>query len=146
MAGGVRVEGLKELQDKLRGLGAGMAARQLRGAAKDALERTETVARARAPVGDQIHKTYKGRVVTPGFAARSIKRAALWDRARNVARAVVGVASEAFYALSFVERGTSRAPAQPWLVPAFHATSGQVLADFKASLKARIERIAKRRK
>lgn len=146
MAGGVRVEGLKELQDKLSGLGAGMAARQLRGAARDAMERTEAVARARAPVGEQVHKTYKGRTVTPGFTVRSIKRAAFWDRTRNVARAVVGVAAEAFYALSFVERGTSKAPAQPWLAPSFHATSGQVLADFKASLVRRLERIAKRRK
>lgn len=146
MAGAVRVEGLAELQAKLKALGETMAARQLRGAAKDAMERTETIAKARAPVGDTIHKTYKGRTVTPGFAQRSIKRAGFWVRSRNVARAVVGVTAEAFYALSFVERGTSKMPAQPWLVPAFEATSGQVLSDFKASLIRRIERIAKRRK
>ena len=145
MAGAVRVEGLKELSAKLQALGAGMAARQLRGAAKDAMERTETIARARAPVGDTVHKTYKGRTVTPGFAMRSIKRASFWDRSRNVARAVVGVGAEAFYALAFVERGTSKMPAQPWLVPAFESTSGQVLADFKSSLVRRLEKIARRK-
>ena len=147
MAGAVRVEGLKELSDKLAALGEAVAARNLKAAAKDAMLPTELEARARVPVGSGIHKTYKGRTVTPGFAQRSIKRVAWAQRgAKNIVKAAVGVAREAFYAVAFLERGTSKMPARPWLVPSFEATQNQVLTRFSASLKKRIERAAKRRK
>ena len=147
MAGEVRVEGLKELSAKLAALGETVAARNLRAAAKDAMLPTEQAATARIPVGFEVHKTYKGRTVTPGFAQRSIKRVAWSMRgAKNIVKAAVGVASEAFYAVAFLERGTSKMPAQPWLVPSFEATQNQVLDRFMASLKKRIERAAKRRK
>lgn len=110
------------------------------------MQPVEQVAHATVPVGDRLHKTYKGRTVTPGFLSRSIRRAAFAKRgAKNEVRAVVGVAREAFYGLAFVERGTSKMPAQPWLVPAFESTQGQVLDKFKRSLKARIERAAKKK-
>ena len=146
MAGAVRVEGLQELSLKLRALGETVAARNLKGAARDAMQPTEQVAHATAPVGSRIHTTYKGRVVTPGFSQRSIRRTAFAKRgAKNEVRAVVGVSREAFYALAFVERGTSKMPAQPWLVPAFEATQEQVLARFKTSLARRIERAARKK-
>lgn len=142
-----KIVGLQELSQQLRALGETVAARNLKGAAKDAMEPTESAARASVPVGSEIHKTYKGRTVTPGFAQRSIRRAAFAMRgAKNVVRAVVGVAREAFYAVAFLERGTSKMPAQPWLVPAFEQTQAQVLNRFRASLRERLARIAKRRK
>lgn len=132
---------------KLRALGETFAARNLKAAAKDAMLPTEQAARASVPVGTVAHKTYKGRTVTPGFAQRSVKRAVTARRgSKNIVRAMVGVSREAFYALAFVERGTSKMPARPWLVPAFDATKGQVLGRFQQSLKRRIERAAKRRK
>lgn len=147
MAGAVNVEGLKELSDKLKELSATVSARLLKGAAKDAMLPTEQAAKASVPVGSVVHKTYKGRTVTPGFAQRSVKRAVTARRdSKNVVKAMVGVAREAFYALAFIERGTSKMPARPWLVPAFEATQGQVLQRFKDSLRKRIERAAKRKK
>lgn len=146
MAGEVRVEGLKELSAKLRALGETVAARNLRGAARDAMQPVERAAVATVPVGDRIHQTYKGRTVTPGFLQRSIRRKAFAKRgAKNEVRAVVGVAREAFYGLAFVERGTSKMPAQPWLVPSFESAQGQVLDKFRKSLKARIERAARKK-
>lgn len=146
MAGAVRIDGLKELSAKLRALGETVAARNLRGAAKDAMQPVEQVAHATVPVGTELHKTYKGRTVTPGFLQRSIRRAAFAKRrSKNEVRAVVGVAREAFYGLAFVERGTSKMPARPWLVPAFESTKGQVLDKFKRSLASRIERAAKKK-
>lgn len=147
MAGAVNVQGLKELSAKLRALGETVAARNLKGAAKDAMLPTELAAKSNIPVGTVAHKTYKGRTVTPGFAQRSVKRAVTAGRAtKNIVRAMVGVAREAFYVVAFLERGTSKVPARPWLVPAFESTQGQVLQRFKESLKRRIERAAKRRK
>lgn len=147
MAGAVNVEGLKELSAKLKELGETVAARNLKGAAKDAMLPTEQAAKANIPVGSILHKTYKGRTVTPGFAQRSVKRAVTSARgSKNIVKAMVGVAREAFYAVAFLERGTSKMPARPWLVPAFESTQGQVLQLFKESLKKRIERAAKRRK
>ena len=144
MAG--EVKGLRELSLQLRALGETVAARNLKGAAKDALLPTEQVAEASIPIGSVLHKTYKGRTVMPGFAQRSIKRVAIAARgAKNVVKAMLGVAREAFYALAFVERGTSKMPARPWLVPAFEATQGQVLQRFAGSLRRRIEKAAKRR-
>ena len=100
---------------------------------------------ARIPAGSEFHKTYKGRTVAPGFSARNIKRVAWAARgAKNIVKAAVGLSKEAFYAVAFVERGTSKMPAQPWLVPSFEATQDRVLSRFSASLKKRIERAAKR--
>lgn len=146
MAGTVRVEGLSELSAKLRALGETVAARNLKGAARDAMQPVEQVAHATAPVGDRVHKTYKGRTVTPGFLQRSIRRTAFAKRgSKNEVRGVVGVSREAFYGLAFVERGTSKMPARPWLVPAFEAAQGQVLDKFKRSLVKRIERAARKK-
>jgi HK97 gp10 family phage protein len=141
-----KIVGLRELGQKLAALGQAVEARNLRGAARDAMQPTEAAARATAPVGTAVHKTHKGRTVTPGFAQRSIKRVSTFSRARGVVRGMVGVAQEAFYAVAFVERGTSKMPAQPWLVPAFESTQAQVLVRFRKSLRDRLERIAKRRK
>lgn len=140
------IQGLKELSQKLNALGQTVAARNLKGAARDAMLPVEQAARARVPVGSEIHKTYKGRTVTPGFAQRNVKRASTFSRARGVVRGMVGVAREAFYAVAFLERGTSKMPAQPWLVPAFESVQAQVLTRFRKSLEDRIARIAKRRK
>lgn len=87
-----------------------------------AMQDTKKVAQAMIPEGIDEHKTYKGRLVAPGFAKRSIRVVARLDKKRGSAYAVLGVLSEAFYAVQFVELGTSKMRAQPWLRPAFAAS------------------------
>ena len=44
---------------------------------------------------------------------------------------MVGVRPEAFYAVSFIELGTSSIPKRPWLEPAFRASRGDINARMR---------------
>lgn len=140
-----QLEGVKELTGKITELGAKFAAKELRGVTKDALEEAEHVARTRLKPGTEPHKTYKGRLVSPGFALSTLHIETFVDKARGVVSAVLGVAREAFYAALFVELGTSKDKAQPWLQPSFEQSKDPMLRKLADSLRERVERIAKKR-
>lgn len=116
------LEGVAELTKQLDALGKledGKAIR--RGVAAGG---RVVVARAKAliPKGVDAHRTYKGRLVAPGFASRSIRSVTTLSKDKQKATAKVGVRAEAFYAVNFVELGTSKMQKQPWLRPAFQST------------------------
>jgi HK97 gp10 family phage protein len=113
----------------------------VRSAIQPALERARTL----MPVGVDAHRTYKGRLVQPGFARRSIRAVVSVSRDKKTASAILGVKAEAFYAAQFVELGTSKTPAKPWLRPAFRATQRQQEATVAASLRNSIEDAARTR-
>lgn len=140
-----QLEGIKELTGKLTEMGAKLAARELRGTTKAALEEAEHVARARMPQGTEIHKTYRGRVVTPGYALTTlhVETQVLPDKDMVVAK--LGVGREAFYVVQFVELGTYKMPARPWLRPAFEASEDAMLRTLSDEMRRRIDKIAKRR-
>jgi hypothetical protein len=76
------------------------------------------------PEGTEAHyvgrwKGPPGTLVHPGFARESIRVIAKADRDGQRAYALLGVRSFAYYAVQFVELGTSKMPAHPWLRPAF---------------------------
>jgi HK97 gp10 family phage protein len=103
------------------------------------------VARAKAliPKGVDAHRTYRGRLVAPGFASRSIRSITTLTKDKQKAAAMIGVRNEAFYAVQFVELGTSKMAKQPWLRPAFESTldaQQQAVAD---SLRKTIVKVAK---
>lgn len=56
------------------------------------------------PKGKGVHRTYKGRLVAPGFGKRSLKLKQ--TLAKETPGARLNLAKEAFYMLQFVERGT----------------------------------------
>lgn len=98
-----------------------------------------------SPGNTPLHRTYRGRLVARGFASRSLKvivRLFSKQGQGSTARAVLGVAAEAFYAVAFFEKGTSRIPRQPWLVPALEAMKNTAVTDVGAALKKRIDKIA----
>lgn len=111
---------LADLSDKVRGstLRAGV-----RKAAKPVLDK----ARATIPVGQVEHKTYKGRLVAPGFSSRNIRMVVRVTRDKQMAFALLGVAKEAFYAVQWVEFGVPAYGIAPrgWLVPAMRSTREQ---------------------
>lgn len=140
-----QLEGVGELTGQLTDLGAKVAAKELRASVKKALQVVLLKARANIPKGSEPHLTYLGRLVAPGFAARSLAiKTTLNKRAGSVV-ARLGVTQEAFYALQFVELGTAKMPARPWLRPAFVASEDAMLQGLAAEMRKRVERIAKKR-
>lgn len=122
MANGTRVTftGFDDLSAKLAALSSDeQVGKVLRSTVRSAMKQVKKRAEARIPQGIDAHRTYKGRLVAPGFARRSLRVIAKLDKSKHKASAVLGVRAEAFYAVQFVELGTSKQPARPWLRPAF---------------------------
>lgn len=139
------LEGVADLTKKLIDIGGAMAPKELRGTVKGALEQAEHLARARIPQGTESHKTYRGRLVSPGFAVSTLHIETSLNKKTGSAVASLGTSREAFYATLFVELGTVNTPAQPWLRPAFEDSQDPMLRQIAVELRARVEKIAKRR-
>ena len=139
------LEGVAELTAKLTDLGVKVAAKELRGSVKAALEVALHAARSNIPVGTHAHTTYRGRLVSPGFAAQSLHIETKLNKRSGSAVALLGVSREAFYALQFIELGTSKYPAHPWLLPAFASSEDAMLQGLASEMRKRVERIAKKR-
>lgn len=142
------VEGTRDLLLRLRELASpkeGRAAltaavRKPMAAVRD---RAEANIAAISPGKTPIHRTYKGRLVSAGFASRNVELRVKWDD-RGRAFAIVGVLKEAFYAF-FFELGTSTIAAVPWLLPAFESSKNEMVQGVAEELRKRVNRIAKKR-
>jgi len=138
------VEGVEKLGKQLRNLGRLAEGRILRAAARAGIQPALARAKALIPVGVDEHRTYKGRDVRPGFARKSVRAIVAVNRDKTVATAVLGVRAEAFYAVQFVELGTSKTPAQPWLRPAFQSSEQSAISEFSATLRTSITEEARK--
>jgi HK97 gp10 family phage protein len=138
------LEGVADLTKKLVDIAGAMAPKELRGTVKGAIEEAEHLARARIPQGTEPHKTYRGRLVSPGFAVSTLHVETYINKRTGAAVAALGTSREAFYATLFVELGTVNTPAQPWLRPAFEESQDPMLRKIADELRARVEKIAKR--
>lgn len=124
MASGL--EGANELDKQLDELKKGFKGSALRAIVRAGIAPARNKARATAPTGTEAHRTYKGRLVAPGFTKRSVRVVTKLDRSGEKASAVLGVRAEAFYSLQFIELGTSKIPKRPWLVPAFESSIAEI--------------------
>ena len=140
-----QLQGVKALTGKITELGAKLAAKELRGVTKTAMQEAEHVARARIPQGTEPHYTYKGRLVSAGYALSTLHIETYVDKKTGSAVALLGVGREAFYAALFVELGTSKMQARPWLQPSFEQSKDPMLRALADDLRARVERIARKR-
>jgi HK97 gp10 family phage protein len=140
------LKGFKELSKKLSELGPAVGGKQLRASTRVAAKSVQKAAIAFAPTNDRdyLRKTYKGRRVAPGFLKRNINLRVRMSRDKTKAVASIGPSREAFYGTQFVEIGTSKMPAKPWLQPALKATKAISVNKIGAELKKRIEKVAKR--
>lgn len=143
MASGL--EGVSFLTKQLVDLAGTAAPRELVGVVKAAIEPALHEARSRVPQGTEPHKTYKGRLVSPGFALASLDIDAKLNKRTGSAEARLGYRQEAFYAAIFLELGTSKMPAQPTLRPALETTQGEAVAEIADEMRARVAKIAARR-
>lgn len=135
------LKGLRELEIKLRRMESKTAQGVLRSALRQSATPTIRKMRAAAPVGTRTHRTYKGRLVAPGFLSRSVRTRSKIVRGHNRTTAVVqiGVLDEAYYGLQYVERGTKKMPARPWFTPIFEADSDSIATRFAEILRRKIE-------
>ena len=135
--------GVTKLSGKLKKLIASAEPRQIRSAVSYALTPVVKAAKAAAPVGTQAHKTYKGKLVAPGYLSRNIKKTARVSRDKQVVIGSVGPSREAFYGTQFVEVGTSKISRAPWLTPVFEANQAAMIDRFGDKLEALIKKAAK---
>lgn len=98
------VKGLRKLEQKLSKLDKKLAVKALKSASMQATTPAMKLMKSAAPKSRSPHRTYKGRLVAPGFLSRNIKRHTYIYRGR--AKTMVGVMKEAYYGVSFVEPGT----------------------------------------
>lgn len=120
--------GTAQLVAQLKALGD--AAKDLsimRAIVKAGIQPAFAMAETTIPVGTVPHKTYKGQHVQPGFAKSTLHVATHQRPDKGAVLASLGVSGEAFYAVLFVELGTSKMAARPWLRPAMFGTADQQL-------------------
>lgn len=153
------VQGLREFGRKLDKLGTALRGKSLRSAAFTGMLPALKEAKAAVPIATPPYgpyknrwgakldpyprKTYKGRLVLPGFTSRNVIRRSFLSKDKRSVTVRVGVKREAFYALSFIEWGTSRYPARPWLEPSFRRSKDSVLSRFSSRAKKLIENAAR---
>lgn len=140
VVGGKRL--IKELTKLADNLGLKKAESVLRRASGQALQPVLKEARNTVPVGTEIHTTYHGRVVGPGWAKRNLAIQTKIDRKRKVVRAMVGTRRDAgaFYITQFIELGTSKIEPNPWLETAFRRTRPEVIERFAHRMRRIIDR------
>lgn len=135
--------GVATLTKRLRELGKLEDGKALRRAVSAGMRPTLRAAKQLIPKSTRPIVTYKGRLVGPGFASRNVAIATTLSKDKQQATAMVGVRKEAFYAVAFVERGTSKMKAQPWLRPAFYSTRHQQEAALRDSLFKTLQKASK---
>lgn len=132
---------MKELSRKLAKLGQELGTKTLRQAAMGATTPVFKEMKAAIPVGKVAHRTHKGRLVAPGFAKRNIKRRS--SAKKGKASVVIGVASEAFYAVQFVDRGTKKMTARNWFKKRFILGTPGIEKNFVRLLRAKIAKVTR---
>lgn len=135
------LQGSADLIKKLQALGALDNGNIMLGAVRAGMKEAQKLAEQKIPVGRRMHRTYKGRVVAPGFGKRSLRIVTTRKTDSGLPAALLGVRKEAYYETQFLERGTSKMKAQPWLRSAFYNSQGAQQRAIVAYLKKRLEKL-----
>lgn len=130
------VEGMDNLEAKIKRLETDTQGRILREATGAGAELVRDVASQLAPRSlDGSHGN------PPGFLADNIAAEVKWTRTQDKAEVHVGMKKEAWYGW-LQETGTIHQPAQPFLRPALDNTKDDVIDEIRDVLAARILGIA----
>lgn len=143
-----QVTGLRDLGEALQMLGLDVSKRIIFNATLRAANIVALRARVNAPRSEKAHKVgKKGPVVQPGNLARGIAVKRLKEnfqgRAAYEVRWKHQKAGDPFYGL-FVEFGTVKQAATPFMRPAFESTKNEALKEIQDTLARRI-RLANKR-
>lgn len=145
MADGLKLTGFKELADALRELGPRVARNSLRRAVSAGAAEIRNEARARAPVDTgemrkdimvKRERDTKGEMSAKySVFVRSGKKSRLAGKGRNVQK-------DSYY-WKFVEFGTSKMPAKPFLRPAYEAKKEEAVKIIGENLDEGIQKAAR---
>ncbi len=136
------LQGVGELIAKLRAMKNMDDGKIIRGVARTGIRPAFTAARQNIKIGTEAFRTYRGRLVAPGFAYRNIRIVTTLSGDKQRADALLGVSKEAYYATQFLERGTSKMRAQPWIRSAFFSTKDAQLNRMKDYLNGWLIKLA----
>ena len=129
----VKFSGFDEAIRTLRDMPEKAVKTSLRSAVKNGIKPAEEYARQTVPVGT-------------GLSRDSLVTLTRFNRVKKAMVAWLGVKEEAFYAVTFVEFGTSKIPKDPWLRPAMNATKAEQVKRVGETLTRSIRKWAKRNK
>lgn len=145
--------GIDKLGKQLQNLDTKLSAKFLRTAAVYAIKPIKTEAKRRVPKGKRAHRIKKGKgkpglLVAGGFASRQIAHKARFKHGKTTVSIIIGVKSDAYYAVQFVEigyttKGGKEIAARPWLKPSLQSKSKVAIERLKQKLKQKIEAEAK---
>jgi HK97 gp10 family phage protein len=151
----VKIEGLKELDAAIRQMTDNVQGRLLRQAANAGAQVIRKEARAKAPkdtgllrknivVGRSRRQSAKGKETYNVFLKKEKRTFA--DTKANRRKNRVGkkyeVDGPAFYG-KFIEMGTSKMPARPFLRPALEGKRGEAIAAFREKMAEGIRKLSK---
>ena len=135
--------GAADLIAKLQALGALDNGKIARGAVRAGMTATLQVARTKIPVGHRLHKTYKGRVVAPGFGKSSLRIVTTTKTDSGLPAALLSVRKEAFYETQFLEWGTKKIRGKHWLLDSFDQSQDAMKRAAVVYLQKRLLKLAK---
>lgn len=139
MADTSHVIGLNKLSKELEKLGHDIGKKVLRSAVSSALTPTFKKIKMGVPVGSKAHRTYKGRLVAPGFLKRNLKRSSRYKNGRAIAK--IKTNPEAFYGVTFLDEGTSKISARHWFARKFETDRRAIESRFAKILRDKIKKL-----
>lgn len=104
------LQGMAELSKKLQKIDEQTSRKILTAATGQSVTPIIRQMKALAPVGTAPHRTYKKRLVAPGFGRRQITKSTRINRTTGSAETVIGVRREAFYLIQFYDQRPGRTP------------------------------------
>lgn len=145
MANDQALQGVAELITKLRDVKSLDDGKALRAAVRAGMQPALAAARSNIPISKKpyrLAKAYGGGVVQPGFARDAVRVITTVSADKQEAAAIMGVRKAAFFAVNFVELGTSKMSAHPWLRPAFYSTQDAQKQGIADKLKAYLDKVS----
>jgi len=137
MANKFEIDGFDVLYKELEKLGAKLGTKTMRSALVAATKPLKAKYKMIAPVGSEPHRTYKGRLVAPGFLSRSIVSAASTKHGKISIR--LGVKREAFYGVTFLdEKGARNITPFHWFKREFVNSENDLVENFRKELRKKL--------
>ena len=143
MAASATLEGVAALTKRLEALGKLEDGKALRASVRAGINQAYKRAKEIIPVGTVPHRTYTGLLVNSGFAKSQLRSITTINADKTVASGILGVRKQAFYILQYVELGTRKQKAQPWIRRALLESRDDAETALRASLEKAVLKAAK---